>query len=395
MRVDRVPVRSISAAGVIAAAAMAALLSACGKKEAPPAPPPPEVGVYTVRTSAVPVTTELPGRTNAYLVAEVRARVDGIVLRREFTEGSEVKGGQRLYKIDPAPYQATLDSARATLAKAQANLATITAQAARYKVLVQANAVSKQDYDNVVAALGQAQADVASGKAAVQTAAINLAYTDVVSPIAGRIGKSQVTPGAYVQAASATLMSTVQMLDPMYVDLTQSSVDALRLRRELQEGRLQTNGPNSAKISLILEDGTKYPLDGKLQFTDVTVDQSTGSVTLRGLFANPDRVLLPGMFVRAQVAEGVNDRALLVPQVGVTHNPKGQPVALVVGDDNKVAVRVLVANRTYGPYWIVESGLKPGERVVVQGIEKAKPDAVVRPVAASLKLPDSGAASAQ
>jgi membrane fusion protein (multidrug efflux system) len=179
----------------------------------------------------------------------------------------------------------------------------------------------------------------------------------------------------------------------VYVDLTQSSVDALRLRREMQEGRLQTTGPNSAKISLILEDGTKYPLDGKLQFTDVTVDQSTGSVTLRGLFPNPDKVLLPGMFVRAQVAEGVNDRALLVPQVGVTHNPKGQPVAMVIGDGNKVALRVLVASRTYGPYWIVENGLKPGDRVIVQGIEKAKPDAVVRPVAASLNLPDAGAAS--
>ena len=395
MRVDRVRVRFFPVATVAAVAAAALLIAGCGKKSAAPPAPTPEVGVVTVEPTAVPVITELPGRTSAYLVAEVRARVDGIVLRREFKEGSEVKAGQRLYKIDPAPYEAALANAKAALAKAQANLATTRAQAERYKVLVAANAISKQDYDNAVAAEGQAAADVAAGRAAVQTASINLGYTDVVSPITGRIGKSVVTPGAYVQASQATLLSTVQQLDPMYVDLTQSSVDGLRLRREMQEGRLQTNGPNTARVRLILEDGTEYPLDGKLQFSDVTVDQATGSVTVRALFPNPNRVLLPGMFVRARVVEGVNDRAIIVPQVGVTHDQKGTPTALVVGADNKVALRQLVTSRTYGANWVVESGLNPGDRVIVQGTEKVRPGAQVKPVAAQLApsmtaVPDAG-----
>jgi membrane fusion protein, multidrug efflux system len=384
MRVDRVRVRFFPAATVAAGAAAALLLVGCGKKPAAAPPQTPEVGVVAVEPTSVPVITELPGRTNAYLVAQVRARVDGIVLRREFTEGSEVKAGQRLYKIDPAPYEATLASAQATLAKAQANLATVRAQAARYKVLVAANAVSKQDYDNAVSTEGQALADVASGKAAVQTASINLGYTDVVSPVTGRVGISQVTPGAYVQSSQATLMSTVQQLDPMYVDLTQSSVDGLRLRRELQEGRLQMNGPNTAKVRLVLEDGSLYPIEGKLQFADVTVDQTTGSVTVRALFPNPNRVLLPGMFVRARIVEGVNDRAILVPQVGVTHDQKGTPTALVVGQDNKVQLRQLVTSRTYGANWVVESGLNPGDRVIVQGTEKVRPGADVKAVAAQL-----------
>ncbi|WP_186144647.1 efflux RND transporter periplasmic adaptor subunit, partial [Burkholderia gladioli] len=276
----------------------------------------PEVGVVTVQPQSVPVVTELPGRTSAFLVAQVRARVDGIVLRREFTEGTDVKAGQRLYKIDPAPYIAALNSAKATLARAQANLASTNAQAARFKVLVAANAVSKQDYDNAVASAGQAAADVASGKAAVDTAQINLGYTDVLSPITGRIGISQVTPGAYVQASQATLMATLQQLDPMYVDLTQSSLDGLKLRQDIQSGRIKTSGPNAAKVKLVLEDGKTYPLEGKLQFTDVTVDQTTGSVTIRALFPNPNHVLLPGMFVRARIDEGSNDNAFLVPQIG-------------------------------------------------------------------------------
>ena len=249
MRVERVPFRLISAATA------AVFLAACGQKQSAPPPQTPEVGVVTVEPQAVPVTTELPGRTSAFLVAEVRARVDGIVLRREFTEGGEVKAGQRLYKIDPAPYIAALDNAKAALAKAQANLATTTAQASRYKVLVAANAVSKQDYDNAVAAQGQAAADVAAGKASVETAQINLGYTDVTSPITGRIGISSVTPGAYVQASQATLLSTVQQLDPVYVNLTQSSLEGLKLRREIQEGRLKTSGIHAAKVTLVLEDG--------------------------------------------------------------------------------------------------------------------------------------------
>ncbi|WP_310129934.1 efflux RND transporter periplasmic adaptor subunit [Paraburkholderia terricola] len=388
MRVERIPFRLISAATA------AVLLAACGPKQSAPPPQTPEVGVVTLQPTAVPVVTELPGRTSAFLVAQVRARVDGIVLRREFTEGSQVKAGQRLYKIDPAPYIATLNNAKAALAKAQANLASTTAQANRYKVLVAANAVSKQDYDNAVAAQGQAAADVAAGKAAVDTAQINLGYTDVTSPVTGQIGVSQVTPGAYVQASAATLMATVQQLDPVYVDLTQSSLDGLKLRREMQEGRLKTSGPEAAKVSLILEDGRTYSEKGKLQFTDVTVDQGTGSVTVRAIFKNADKVLLPGMFVRAKIEEGVNENALLVPQIGVTHDQKGQPTALVVGQDNKVSLRQLVTTGTYGSNWVVESGLNPGDRVIVQGTEKVRPGAPVKAIAAQLPAtPASGAAA--
>jgi membrane fusion protein (multidrug efflux system) len=327
-------------------------------------------------------------------VAQVRARVDGIVQRREFTEGGEVKAGQRLYKIDPAPYLASLNSAKAALAKAEANLASTTAQANRYKVLVAANAVSKQDYDNAVAAQGQAAADVASAKAAVQTAQINLGYTDVVAPISGRTGVSQVTPGAYVQASQATLMDTIQQIDTVYVDLTQSSLEGLKLRREMQEGRLKTSGQGAAKVTLILEDGRPYPLPGKLQFSDVTVDQATGSVTIRAVFPNPNRVLLPGMFVRARIEEGVNETAMLVPQIGVTHDPKGAAVALVVASDNKVVPHVLDTGGMRGADWVVNGGLQPGDRVIVQGTEKVRPGMTVKAVPAQLPAPASGASAA-
>ncbi|OXI14572.1 efflux transporter periplasmic adaptor subunit, partial [Burkholderia sp. AU16482] len=356
-------------------AAAAVFLAACGKKESAPPPQTPEVGVVTVQPQAVPVFTDLPGRTSAFLVAQVRARVDGIVLRREFTEGTDVKAGQRLYKIDPAPYIAALNSAKATLAKAQANLVTQNALVARYKVLVAANAVSKQDYDNAVATQGQAAADVAAGKAAVDTAQINLGYTDVMSPISGRVGISQVTPGAYVQASQATLMSTVQQLDPVYVDLTQSSLEGLKLRQDVQSGRLKTSGPGAAKVSLILEDGKTYSEPGKLQFSDVTVDQTTGSVTIRAVFPNPGRVLLPGMFVRARIEEGVNENAFLVPQIGVTHDQKGQAIAMVVNASNKVEPRPLKTTGMQGQNWIVEGGLQAGDHVIVQGVDKVRPGA--------------------
>jgi membrane fusion protein (multidrug efflux system) len=388
MRVERVPFRLISAATA------AIILAACGQKQSAPPPQTPEVGVVTVQPTTVPVVAELPGRTSAFLNAQVRARVDGIVLRREFVEGSDVKAGQRLYKIDPAPYIATLNSAKASLAKAQANVATQNALTQRYKVLVAANAVSKQDYDNAVAAQGQAVADVASGKAAVDTAQINLGYTDVISPISGRTGLSQVTPGAYVQASAATLLTTVQQLDPVYVDLTQSSVDGLKLRRQIQEGRLQTQGIHAAKVTLVLEDGRTYSEPGKLQFSDVSVDQSTGSVTVRAIFPNKERVLLPGMFVRARIEEGVNDRALVVPQIGITHDQKGQAVALVVGQGDKVELRSLVTSGTYGSNWVVESGLNPGDRVIVNGVEKAKPGMTVKPVAAQLPAQPGSASDA-
>jgi membrane fusion protein (multidrug efflux system) len=318
-------------------------------------------------------------------VAQVRARVDGIVLRREFMEGADAKAGQRLYQIDPAPYRAALDSALAALQKAQANLAAMNAQAERYKILIGGNGVSKQEYDNAIAAQAQAAADVASSAAAVQMARINLGYTEVVSPITGRTGPSLVTQGAYVQASAATLLTTVQQIDPIYVDLTQTSVAGLQLRRDVANGQLKENGSDQAKVTLTLEDGTKYPAMGTLQFTDITVDPGTGSVTVRAVFPNPDHVLLPGMFVRASIEEGVNDNALLVPQQGVTHDPSGHATALVVGPDNKVELRIIQATRTLGDQWVVQGGLSEGERVIVAGVQKAQPGILVRAVEAPVK----------
>ncbi len=365
---------------VVATLAVIVLAGCSYAKEPLPAPQPPEVSVVTVRRGSVPVTTELPGRTSAYLVAQVRARVDGIVLAREFTEGANVTANQRLYQIDPAPYRATLDSALGTLQKAQASVAAMNSQAERYKILVAGNGVTRQEYDNAVAAQGQAVADVALGKAAVRTARINLGYTDVVSPITGRIGSSEVTQGAYVQASAATPMATVQQIDPIYVDLNQSSVEGLQLRRDVASGRLKLNGPDQAKVTLLLEDGTQYPESGTLQFTDITVDPGTGSVTVRAIFPNPHYVLLPGMFVRARIDQGVDSTAMLVPQVGVTHNAQGQSTALVVGPDNKVASRTIQATRTLGDKWVVQGGLNDGERVIVAGVQKVQPGMVVRAV---------------
>ena len=357
-----------------------AVLAGCGKAEPASTPAqPPEVSVVTVHRGSVPITTELPGRTSAYLVAQVRARVDGIVQQREFEEGGEVEAGQRLYQIDPAPYIASLDSAKASLQKAKANLASTNAQAERFKVLVAANAVSKQDYDNAVSSQGQAAADVATGKASIELAQINLGYTSVMSPITGRIGPSLVTQGAYVQASAATLMATIQQIDPIYVDLTQSSLEGLQLRRDAATGKLKLEGPDQAKVSLILEDGTQYPNAGTLQFSDITVDQGTGSVTVRAIFPNPHSTLLPGMFVRARIDEG-NENAVLAPQIGVTHDQKGQATALIVGADDKVATRTLQLRGTNGDNWIVENGLNDGDRVIVAGIQKVQPGALVKAV---------------
>jgi membrane fusion protein, multidrug efflux system len=388
MRFERIPYRFITAT----AAAM--LLAGCGEKHAAMPQQTPEVGVITLAPTAVPVTSELTGRTSAFLDAQVRARVDGIVQRREFTEGSLVKQGQRLYKIDPAPYIARLDSAKATLAKAQASLITAQALAERYKVLVASNAVSKQDYDNAVASEAEAVAQVASAKADVQTAQINLGYTDVTSPVSGQIGISQVTPGAYVQAAQATLMATVQQLDPMYVDLTQSSLDGLKLRRQIQEGKLTTSGENAAQVELTLEDGRVYSEKGKLQFSDVTVDQSTGSVTVRAVFQNKDRVLLPGMFVRARIEEGVNSNALVIPVQGVSHDQKGTAIAMIVDEDGKAAMRPIVTSGMVGQNWVVEDGVKAGDRVIVEGIDKVRPGMPVKAAPAHLAPASSVAAGA-
>lgn len=359
---------------LLAAVSAALLLGACAEAQAPKAATQPaQVAAVTVHRTTVPVTTELPGRTSPYLVAQVRARVDGVVLGRDYKEGSDVKAGQRLYRIDPAPYVAALNSAEAALQKAEANLAALDAQVERYKSLVGNNAVSRQDYDNAVSSQGQAAADVASGKAAVEAARINLGYTNVVAPIGGRAGLSQVTQGAYVQASAATLMTTIQQIDPIYVDLTQSSVEGLQLRRAVATGRLKLNGPNQVKVRLTLEDGSDYGRTGTLQATDITVDQNTGSVTLRALLPNPNSVLLPGMFVRARVEEGVTENAFLVPQSGVAHDPKGQATALVVGPDGKAQLRTLQLRGTQGDQWIVEGGLEEGDRVIVSGLQRVQP----------------------
>jgi membrane fusion protein (multidrug efflux system) len=367
---------------------LAAALAGCGSRKAPaPAAPAPEVSVVTVRKGSAPVTMELPGRTTPVRVAQVRGRVDGIVLARNFTEGADVAANQRLFSIDPAPYRAALASAEAMLSRAQANLASTTALAERYRILLAGNGVARQDLDNAVAAQGQAQADVATGKAAVQTAQINLGYTNVVSPIKGRIGPSAVTQGAYVQASAATLLATVQQLDPIYVDLNQSSVQGLQLRRDVASGRLKLTGPSQAKVTLFLEDGSQYPLGGSLQFTDVTVDPGTGSVTVRALFPNPKTVLLPGMFVRARIDEGINDNVVLVPQVGVTRDAAGKSTTLVVGADSKVSLRAIQATRTSGTDWVVEGGLNDGEKVIVAGVQKVQPGATVRAVEVASAAP--------
>lgn len=342
----------------------AAALAGCGH-QAPPsaAPPPPRVSVVTLQAQAVPITTELPGRVTAYRVADVRPQVSGIILKRLFVEGSEVREGQQLYQIDPAPYKAAYDSAVA--AQASAN-----ALADRYKPLMEANAVSKQDYDNAVASELQAQA-------AVETARINLVYTKLLSPISGRIGRSTVTEGALVTANQTTALATVQQLDPVYIDVTQPSTTLLRLKREAAAGLLRQNDSGKTQVRLRLEDASEYPQTGALEFSEVSVDTGTGSVTLRAIMPNPDRLLLPGMFVREQLQEGIRQGTLLVPQQAINHNQKGEPLALVVGDDGSVQARVLQTERAIGDRWVVTAGLKPGERVIVEGLQFAKPGAKV------------------
>jgi membrane fusion protein, multidrug efflux system len=361
-----------------------AALAGCGKKQAQSAPAGPiEVGVVTIAPTPVTLTKELSGRTSAFRVAEVRARVNGIVQKRLFTEGSDVKQGQALFVIDPAPYQAALEGAKAQLARAEATVANARLQAARYQDLVADNAVSKQEYDNAMAALKASEADVSAGRAAVDTARINLGYTTVTSPVSGRIGRSAVTEGAYVQQSAATLLAVVQQLDPVYVDLTQSSAEALRMRHDLDVGKLQSAGKGKAKVRLVLEDGREYGEAGALQFADVTVDPGTGSIGLRAIFPNPRGELLPGMFVRARLDEGVNPEALLVPQQGVGRDQKGLPTALVVNGEKKVERRQLVTDRAVGDAWLVTSGLQPGDQVIVEGIQKVRPGVEVKAVPAA------------
>lgn len=337
----------------------------------------PEVGVVTLKTEPLQITTELPGRTVAYRIAEVRPQVSGIILKRNFVEGSDIEAGVSLYQIDPATYQATYDSAKGDLAKAQAaaNIAELTVK--RYQKLLGTQYISKQEYDQALADAQQATAAVVAAKAVVETARINLAYTKVTSPISGRIGKSSVTEGALVQNGQASALATVQQLDPIYVDVTQSSNDFLRLKQELANGSLkQENG--KAKVDLVTSDGIKFPQSGTLEFSDVTVDQTTGSITLRAIFPNPDHTLLPGMFVRARLQEGTKPTALLVPQQGVTRTPRGDATVLVVGADNKVETRQIVASQAIGDKWLVTDGLKAGDRVVVSGLQKVRPGAQVK-----------------
>ena len=359
------------------------VLSGCGKKsntggQTPGTPP--EVGVVVVQPQRVALTTELVGRTSAYLIAEVRPQVGGIVQKRLFTEGSDVKAGEVLYQIDPATYMAAYNSAKASLARTEANVIPARLKAERYKDLVKINAVSQQDYDDANAAFKQAEADTEAGKAALETARINLAFTGITAPISGRIGRSSVTDGALVTASQSSALATIQQLGSMYVDVTQSSAELLRLKQSLASGLLKSNGPTQAQVKLLLEDGSAYPLPGILRFSEVTVDQSTGSITLRAIFPNPKQTLLPGMFVRAILEEGVIAQAILVPQRGVTRNPAGNAMVMVVGSDGKVEPRVIKVVRTIGDNWLVSEGLKAGDRVILEGLQKARPGTPVKAV---------------
>lgn len=337
----------------------------------------PEVGVVTLKAEPLNVTTELPGRTSAYRIAEVRPQVGGIILKRNFVEGSDIQAGSSLYQIDPATYQAAYDSARGDLAKAEAaaNIAHLTVN--RYKTLVGTKYISQQEYDTAVADARQADAAVTAAKAAVETARINLAYTKVTSPISGRIGKSSVTEGALVTSNQANALATVQQLDPIYVDVTQSSNDFLRLKEELANGTLEQEG-GKAKAELVLENGQVYAQKGSLEFSDVTVDESTGSITIRAVFPNPKGDLLPGMFVRARLDEGIKNNALLVPQQGVTRNPRGEATVMLVGADNKVENRTVTAAQAIGDKWLVTDGLKSGDKVIVTGLQKVRPGVQVK-----------------
>lgn len=364
----------------------AGLLAACGQQSGKPAAPagggmpPATVGVVTVAPSTVSLTTELPGRLEASRVAQVRARAAGILRERLFKEGSDVRAGQALFRIDAAPYQAAFASAQASLARAQANVTQATAQAERYKPLMEANAISKQDYINAVAAQKSAEADVAAGRAALQTAQINLNYASVTSPIGGRIGRALVTEGALVGQGEATPLAVVQQINPMYVNFTQSTTEVLRLRKALASGALQKAGTDAAKVHIILEDGSEHPQTGKLLFSDLTVDPTSGQITLRAEVPNPTGLLLPGMYVRVRLAQAELPSGILLPQQAVTRSDKGDTV-LVVGADNKPAPRPIKIGSAQGNQWLVTEGLQPGEKVIVDGFQKMMvPGAPVNPV---------------
>ena len=357
------------------------MLTTCGKQQGGgPQGGVPEVSVVTMQPERVTIITELPGRTSAYLVAEVRPQVSGIIQKRFFTEGSDVKAGELLYQIDPATYEAAYAGSKAALARAEANVISIRNRVDRYKELVTINAVSQQEYDDVTAALKQAEADIEANKAAAETSRINLAYTRVTASITGRTGKSNVTVGALVTANQPTPLTVIQQLDPIYVDATQSSANLLNLKRNLAAGRIKGGSPDQARVKLLLEDGTPFPLEGSLKFSDVTVDPSTGSFVLRVVFPNPKHMLLPGMYARALVQEGVMDNAILAPQQGISRDPKGNPVALIVDAEGKVQQRIITVDRAMGDKWLVSSGLGAGDQLIVEGIQKVRPGVSVKAV---------------
>lgn len=365
---------------MLALAACQTPAAAAGGGAAPAKPV--EVGVVTLEPTDVALTRELPGRVTAVRVAEVRARVNGIVEKRLFEEGSDVKEGQPLYRIESSSYAASLSAAQAALARARANVKIARQTAGRSEVLLQSNTVSREEVERAEATLRAAEADVAANQAAVQSARINKGYTVVAAPVAGRIGRSAVTEGAYVQASTATLMATVQQIDRVYVDIAQSAAELVRLRRDLASNRLE-QAAEVARVRLVLEDGSAYAEEGVLQFTDVSVDAETGSVTLRAVFPNPRGELLPGMFVRARIEEGVQPRAILVPQRALTRDARGQAIVLVVNAEGKVERRPVVADRAVGNAWLIREGLAAGDQVVVEGLQKVRPGAEVVAVPAA------------
>ena len=367
----------------VAATLCAMGLAACGNHKPPPARPPAEVGVVVMKTESVQLLTELPGRTSPYAISQVRPQISGIIQARLFQEGATVHAGQVLYRIDPAPYRATVNQAKGVLASAEANLVTLKLKAERLAQLVKTDSIARQEYDDAQAAYGQGQALVQQGRAALETAQINLGYTEIKAPISGRIGVSAFTQGALVTSGQADPLAIIQTLDPIYVDLTQSSAELLRLERDIGRGQVQRGAGLTAKVKLILEDGSVYPLDGKLEFTDVTVDPASGSVTLRALFPNPKGILLPGAFVRARIVEAVDQDGMLVPQQAVTRDPKGGATVFVIGAQNKAEARPLQVDQTaVGSSWLVLKGLSPGDRVITEGLQKVQAGATVRPVPA-------------
>jgi len=374
------------------AAAIVIFAAGCSRSApTPPSPGPVEVEVVAVSAAPVAFNRELPGRTAARRIAQVRARVSGIILKRHFTEGADVKEGELLYEIDPAPYALNLARARAELQRAESNLAAVRLQAERFKPLVATNAISKQQYDDAVASAGVGEAAVAAAKAAVMAAELDLGYAKVTAPISGRIGLAEVTEGAYVQAGQATLLATVQQIDPIYVNLVQPSSEIERLRREFDSGRMRKDGDGRPEVTLLMEDGVEFPVRGQLEFADITVDRATGSVTLRALFPNPDKRILPGSFVRARFEEGVNPAALLVPQQAVSRNYRGDPTVYVVAADGTAELRLLKVSRAYRDNWVVDSGLTVGEKVIASNLQRIRPGVPVKPVPLAAK-PEAPAA---